>query len=41
VSTSSPSSTVAVITTTNFRLRDAHELSDRLVVEHVLPLVDG
>jgi hypothetical protein len=27
---------VAVITTTNFRRRDAHALSDRLVVEQIL-----
>jgi hypothetical protein len=27
---------VAVITTTNFRRRDAHSLSDRLVVEQIL-----
>jgi len=31
--------TVAVITTTNFGRRDAHELSNRLLVEHLLPLV--
>jgi CubicO group peptidase (beta-lactamase class C family) len=30
---------VAVITTTNFRRRDAHELSNRLLVERLLPLV--
>ena len=30
---------VAVITTTNFRSRDAHALSDRLLVEQLLPLV--
>lgn len=28
---------VAVITTTNFRVRDAHDVSSRLLVEHVLP----
>lgn len=28
---------VAVITTTNFGVRGAHELTDRIVVEHVLP----
>jgi hypothetical protein len=27
---------VAVITTTNFSRRDAHDLSDRLVVEQIL-----
>ena len=32
---------VVVITTTNFRLRDAHTLSDRLVLEHALPLLEG
>jgi len=30
---------VAVITSTNFRRRDAHALSDRLLVERLLPLV--
>jgi CubicO group peptidase (beta-lactamase class C family) len=30
---------VAVITTTNFRRRDAHALSDRLLVEQLIPLV--
>jgi CubicO group peptidase (beta-lactamase class C family) len=30
---------VAVITTTNFGRRDAHALSDRLLVERILPLV--
>ena len=30
---------VAVITTTNFGRRDAHALSDRLLVERLLPLV--
>lgn len=30
---------VAVITTTNFRRRDAHELSNRLLIERLLPLV--
>ena len=29
--------TVVVITSTNFRRRDAHALSDRLLTEHVLP----
>jgi hypothetical protein len=29
---------VAVITTTNFRRRDAHALSDRLVVEQILQM---
>jgi CubicO group peptidase (beta-lactamase class C family) len=32
---------VAVITTTNFRRRDAHELSDRLLVEQVLACLDS
>jgi CubicO group peptidase (beta-lactamase class C family) len=31
---------VAVITTTNFGRRDAHELSDRLLVGHILPLLE-
>jgi CubicO group peptidase (beta-lactamase class C family) len=31
---------VVVVTTTNFRERDAHALTDRLVTEHVLPAID-
>ena len=28
---------VAVITTTNFHVRDAHPLSDKLVTDYILP----
>jgi CubicO group peptidase (beta-lactamase class C family) len=31
---------VAVITTTNYGRRDAHKLSDRLLVGHILPLLE-
>lgn len=33
--------TVVTITTTNFRVRDAHALSERIVIDHVLAAIGG